>query len=136
MVQPLVKLEVALLPVRYSKTNAKDLGIQLSFANLLLSRGCNVLFADLSLRPEAKATISKYSSGSPRAVFQKTDVVQWPELERMFVVAEREFGKGVDLVVPGAGIYEPVRPRVSPTFTLSLAGMLFITRDEMIWKRG
>jgi 3-hydroxybutyrate dehydrogenase len=89
-------------------------GINLSFATLLLSRGCNVLFADLGLRPEAKDLIQKHSSKHAslgRAAFQKTDVVKWTELERLFPVAEKEFGgSGADIVVPGAGIYEPVSP--------------------------
>jgi len=39
-------------------------------------------------------------------VFVKTDVVQWPDLDNMFAVADKEFG-GADIVCPGAGIYEP-----------------------------
>ncbi|KAK5108129.1 hypothetical protein LTR62_008783 [Meristemomyces frigidus] len=92
-------------------------GINYCFAKLLLSRNCNVLIADLGLRPEAQKLVDDYASkedGKPRCAFVKTDVVQWPELERMFVVAEKEFG-GVDivsfvhllLVCPGAGIFEP-----------------------------
>jgi len=85
-------------------------GINLSFATLLLHRGCSVLIADLSLRPEAQALIARHASpaggGTPRAVFVQTDVTQWPQLERMFAVAMREFG-GVDIVCPGAGVYDP-----------------------------
>ncbi|KAK1070316.1 hypothetical protein LTR12_009397 [Friedmanniomyces endolithicus] len=83
-------------------------GINYSFAKLLLSRNCNVLIADLGLRPEAQKLVDEYSSptGKARAVFVKTNVVQWPELENMFVVAEKEFG-GADIVCPGAGIFEP-----------------------------
>ncbi|OJJ48403.1 hypothetical protein ASPZODRAFT_62637 [Penicilliopsis zonata CBS 506.65] len=81
-------------------------GINLSFAKLLLENGCNVLIADLGLRPEAQAVVDKYSSGLPRAIFQQTDVIEWPQLEKMFEVAEQEFGE-VDIVCPGAGIYEP-----------------------------
>jgi NAD(P)-dependent dehydrogenase (short-subunit alcohol dehydrogenase family) len=55
--------------------------------------------------------VVNYYSSQPsrpnRAVFQKTDVVDWEQLERMFEVAVREFGD-VDIVCPGAGIYEPV----------------------------
>ncbi|KAI9688216.1 MAG: hypothetical protein M1822_001722 [Bathelium mastoideum] len=84
-------------------------GINLSFAKLLLSHGCNVVFADLALRPEAQEVVDAHSSTTddkPRAVFVETDVVQWPQLQRMFDVADQEFG-GVDIVCPGAGIYEP-----------------------------
>ncbi|KAI5196460.1 NAD(P)-binding protein [Aureobasidium subglaciale] len=84
-------------------------GINLCFAALLLSRGCNVVFADLGLRPEAQAIADQYSqksTGQPRAIFQKTDVTDWTQLSRMFEVAKEEFG-GVDLVCPGAGVFEP-----------------------------
>lgn len=46
-------------------------------------------------------------TSSSRAVFQRTDVTDWIQLERMFEVAEKEFGE-IDIVCPGAGVYEPV----------------------------
>lgn len=89
----------------YFESSHKLLGINLAFSSLLLSRGCNVVFADLGLRPEAKAITDKYSgfSSGPRAIFQKTDVTDWTQLSKMFEVAEKEFG-GTDLVCPGAGM--------------------------------
>ena len=89
----------------------KTLGINLSFARALLTKHCNVLFADLALRPEAQELVSNHAnhSQSPaKAVFQKTDVRDWQHLERMFHVASKEFG-GAHIVCPGAGVYEPVR---------------------------
>lgn len=92
------------------------LGINLSFATLLVENGCNVLIADLALRPEAKVLVEKHSTGSARAIFQQTDVCDWAQLERMFEVAEKEFGE-IDIVCPGAGVYEPVctLPRLTMT---------------------
>ncbi|KAF4120418.1 Short-chain dehydrogenase [Geosmithia morbida] len=84
-------------------------GINLAFAELLLAHNCNVVFADLSLRPEARDVVSSFSSentNSPRAVFVETDVTSWPALENMFDVAYAEFGD-VHVVCPGAGVYEP-----------------------------
>ncbi|TGO36560.1 hypothetical protein BHYA_0121g00210 [Botrytis hyacinthi] len=83
-------------------------GINFCFAKLLLSKGCNVLIADLALRPEAEELISKYSDSSngPKAVFLKTDVTEWVQLEKMFEVATEQFG-GADIVCPGAGVFEP-----------------------------
>ncbi|KAK5123757.1 hypothetical protein LTR85_002393 [Meristemomyces frigidus] len=84
-------------------------GIGFSFAQLLLARGCNIVIADVSLRSEAQKFVDEHSvkeDGKPRAVFVKTDVVQWPDLDNMFEVAEKEFG-GADIVCPGAGVYEP-----------------------------
>lgn len=84
-------------------------GINLCFASALLSKRCNVLFADLALRPEARELVSNHAntSQSPaKALFQKTEVRDWQHLERMFHVANKEFGD-VDIVCPGAGVYEP-----------------------------
>jgi NAD(P)-dependent dehydrogenase (short-subunit alcohol dehydrogenase family) len=72
----------------------------LSFAKLLLSRGCNVVIADIALRPEAQTVIDEHSStdgSKARAVFVKTDGVNGDDLTNMFDVAEKEFG-GVDIV--------------------------------------
>lgn len=85
-------------------------GINLSFAALLLSRNCNVVLADLSLRPEAETLVAKHSNktdaSTPRAIFVATDVTSWSALSHMFDVALEAFGT-VDIVCPGAGIYEP-----------------------------
>jgi len=75
----------------------KDItGINYCFAKLLLEKNCNVVIADLALRPEAQRLIDEYTS-QPRAVFVKTNVVIWDELTNMFDVAEKEFG-GADIV--------------------------------------
>ncbi|KAH8726528.1 hypothetical protein GQ44DRAFT_771291 [Phaeosphaeriaceae sp. PMI808] len=84
-------------------------GINFSFASLLLSHGCSVLIADLSLRQEAQNLVEQYSirkPGKPMAIFLQTDVTSWPQLERMFTTATQEFGS-IDIVCPGAGIYDP-----------------------------
>ncbi|ETI23405.1 hypothetical protein G647_05207 [Cladophialophora carrionii CBS 160.54] len=81
-------------------------GINLEFARLLLQHGANVLFADLALRPEAQDLVAKYASTPNKAVFQKTDVTSWPDLEAMFSAAMQHFG-AVDIVCPGAGVFEP-----------------------------
>ncbi|KAF2027189.1 NAD(P)-binding protein [Setomelanomma holmii] len=84
-------------------------GINFSFAALLLQKGCSVLLADLSLRPEAQKLVETYSSKQktgPRAVFCKTDVTDWPQLSHMFETAIREFSH-IDILCPGAGIYDP-----------------------------
>lgn len=86
-------------------------GINLAFAQQLLHGGCNVVIADIALRPDAQKLVDAHSApksaGLGRAVFQQTDVTNWRDLERMFTTAEREFGE-VDIVCPGAGVYEPV----------------------------
>lgn len=80
-------------------------GINLEFARLLLENGANVVLADLALRPEAEELVKKYQQ-KPKAVFQKTDVSSWAELNAMFQAAIDNFG-AVDIVCPGAGVFEP-----------------------------
>lgn len=97
-----------LLPIASNLT--RGLGINLSFARVLLAKHCNVLFADLALRPEAQELVSNHANNSQspaKAVFQKTDVRDWQQLDRMFHVASKEF-EGADIVCPGAGVFEPV----------------------------
>jgi 3-hydroxybutyrate dehydrogenase len=49
--------------------------------------------------------IDQYQS-KPKAVFQKTDVTSWTDLDNMFNAAEEHFGS-IDIVCPGAGVFEP-----------------------------
>lgn len=83
-------------------------GIGFEFAKLLLERGANVLIADLCLRPESTALISDYEhgEGKSRAIFHKTDVTSWLDLDSMFATAIEHF-QVVDIVCPCAGIFEP-----------------------------
>lgn len=64
------------------------------------------MFADLGLRPEAEELVQKYQSKGNKAVFQKTDVTSWADLNDMFAAAEKHFGS-IDIVCPGAGVFEP-----------------------------
>ncbi|KAH7024377.1 putative short chain dehydrogenase/ reductase [Microdochium trichocladiopsis] len=87
-------------------------GINLAFAQLLLENNCNVLFADLTMRQEAQVLVNKYSQADPtssaaRAAFHRTDVTDWSQLEAMFLAAESAFNTPIDIVCPGAGVYEP-----------------------------
>lgn len=81
-------------------------GICLAFAQQLLQKGCNIVIADLALQPDAEDNVNKYSSGKPRAVFIKTDVTDWTQLQSVFDKTIDEFGS-FDIVCPGAGIFEP-----------------------------
>lgn len=81
-------------------------GICYAFAKLLLQNECNVVIVDLTLRTEAKELLETYTS-TPRAIFQQTNVTDWSQLRRAFAAAEEDFG-GIDIVCPGAGVYEPV----------------------------
>ncbi|OAA48582.1 HCO3, HCO3-transporter family [Metarhizium rileyi] len=89
-------------------------GICLCFAKLLINKGCSVVIADIELRPEATQLLEEYRQDDPRvadgsrpfASFHKTDVTSWPQLSSLWETALEIHGK-VDIVVPGAGIFEP-----------------------------
>lgn len=84
-------------------------GICLCFAKDLLAGGCHVVIADLALTAQAENLIAAPSTaGSGRAVFMQTDVTNWKQLRAAFDKALAEFGR-LDIVCPGAGIFEPVR---------------------------
>lgn len=83
-------------------------GINYIFTRLIVEAGCNVLIADRVLRPEVQEwMISVSKDGAGRVDFLQTDVTDWSQLARTFDVCEERFGRVADLVVPGAGVYEP-----------------------------
>lgn len=98
------------------------LGINYHFARALLANRCNVVLADLALRPEAEELVANHQSPSrapARATFQKTDVRRWEHLELMFRTASKEYG-GADVVCPGAGVFEPVCWRTHSSHCISM----------------
>ena len=89
-----------------------------------------MIIADLALRPEAEELLKRYTS-QPRAVFQKTDVTDWRQLESIFAIAAKEFDT-IDIVCPGAGIYDV---RIAKNLHLGqfLANLCFVASvDELL----
>jgi 3-hydroxybutyrate dehydrogenase len=88
-------------------------GINLAISQLLVDYGCNVLIADLRLHTTAQEwmqTISqKQQARIGRLEFVQTDVTSWPQLEHTFEVCTQVFNTPCpDIIIPGAGIYEPL----------------------------
>lgn len=81
-------------------------GIGLELTRQLLAGGCNVVIADLQLREEAKELTEKQHADGAGISFVKTDVTKWDQLQNSFDHAIKEF-KHLDIVIPGAGIFEP-----------------------------
>lgn len=85
-------------------------GINLAFCKLLHRAGCSVIIADLALHSQAQQWIASIKSErppGPQIRHVQTDVTKWNQLENIFHVAKEEFGVLPDIVVPGAGVYEP-----------------------------
>lgn len=82
---------------------------------LLIGKGCSVVIADIKLLPEAEALLAEYpleggvsrQNSKPSVLFHKTDVTSWPQLTSLWAKTIQVHGK-VDIVVPGAGIFEPL----------------------------
>ncbi|CRL31265.1 Short-chain dehydrogenase/reductase SDR [Penicillium camemberti] len=86
-------------------------GIGHATTELLLKAGCSVMLADLNLRPEAESTLNAYAHstsqpGAPSALFQKTDVTNWAQIQSLWDKTLEVFGR-VDIVASVAGVYEP-----------------------------
>ncbi|KAI1775034.1 NAD(P)-binding protein [Hypoxylon cercidicola] len=96
---------------KYAVATGGGSGITLAFVKLLLSKGCSVIVGDLQLQPAAEQLAAEYphpsiDSSKPSFVFHKTDVRSWPQLSQLWKKALSTFPR-VDLVVPGAGVFEP-----------------------------
>ncbi|KAL4865574.1 hypothetical protein BDV12DRAFT_199983 [Aspergillus spectabilis] len=78
----------------------------LTFAgkHLLIVKCCNVLIADLSVRPEAHNLLPTYTS-APRALFHKTGVSSQSDSTSLFTRCITEINSS-DLVFPGVGVCE------------------------------
>lgn len=63
------------------------------------------MIGDLQLNQDAQKLVD--GSGS-NAVFKKTDVTNWKELNDLVSLAKEKFGKTPDVYIAGAGIFEPV----------------------------
>ncbi|KAK1978902.1 short chain dehydrogenase [Colletotrichum cereale] len=95
---------------KYAVITGAGSGINLAFAKMLLERGCSVMIGDLTLRPGASSLLTQYPHPQqldrPSALFQPTNVASWPQLTQLWARALTSFPQ-VDIVVPGAGIFEP-----------------------------
>lgn len=80
-------------------------GICLALTKALLDAGGNVLIADLTLTGQAKDLFA--TTGGAKLAFAQTDVTSWAQLQSAFEQAITKFGQ-LDIVVPGAGVFEPV----------------------------
>ena len=77
-------------------------GIGFEFVKLLVGAGVNVLVADIQLSSECEAFLRSHEN---QAIYLKTDVTSWADLDKMMTTAHEVLG-GVDLVVPNAGVFE------------------------------
>lgn len=86
------------------------------------------MIADVQLRPEARALLATYSSAAnpgPSIDFHETDMSDWSQISALWYETLKRFGR-IDIVVNGAGIYEPP----SSTFW-NLPGISSLAKDSV-----
>ncbi|KAK7402832.1 hypothetical protein QQX98_011424 [Neonectria punicea] len=94
---------------KYAIVTGAGSGICLAFAQQLLGGGCSVMIADLKLTPDAEALIARYASQdatAPSVDFHQTDISDWAQISTLWEKTLETFGR-IDIVVNGAGVYEP-----------------------------
>lgn len=71
-------------------------------------KGFSIVIGDIALHSSAKEWLKEIGrNSSPKVLFQKTDVTDWEQIEVLFDICEKKLGRAPDVVVPGAGVYEP-----------------------------
>ncbi|KAL6917923.1 hypothetical protein FSHL1_009352 [Fusarium sambucinum] len=95
---------------KYAFVTGGGSGINLCFVRVLLENRCSVLIADIKLRSEAQKLMEQHpftgDNGKAGVLFQETDVASWPQLTTAWGTTLEKF-PSVDIVVAGAGIFEP-----------------------------
>ncbi|KAI3318458.1 NAD(P)-binding protein [Xylariaceae sp. AK1471] len=99
---------------KYAVITGGGSGLCLELVKLLLAKGCSVLIGDLALTAKAEELAKAYphppaegnGNGNASLVFHKIDVTSWAQLSALWSRALSLFPR-VDIVVPGAGIYDP-----------------------------
>ncbi|QKX63424.1 uncharacterized protein TRUGW13939_10594 [Talaromyces rugulosus] len=82
-------------------------GINLEYARRIHAQGCHVIIGDVRLVEESKSWLQSVKDEPTKALYQKTDVINWDDLKALINRAHQEFGKSPDLYVAGAGVFEP-----------------------------
>lgn len=83
-------------------------GIGLAFSRLLQGLGWRVVIADLKLTEQAQNFLRESNKNKKTIVYVESDVRKQDHLKRLFTTSKSEFGDVPDVVVPGAGVLEPV----------------------------
>jgi NAD(P)-dependent dehydrogenase (short-subunit alcohol dehydrogenase family) len=78
-------------------------GIGIELAKFVHAKDAKVLIADLRLTPKAESLVD-----GKTAIYLKTDVAKWSELENIVTVSKDVFGDVPDVYVAGAAVFEPV----------------------------
>jgi len=108
-------------------------GLGRAISERLANEGCIVVIADVNEQGAKEAAAAVSEATGARVVGAKVDVTREADVERLFVDAEREFGR-VDIVVSNAGILiaEPIADadaeKWRAVMTVNLFGYFLVTK--------
>jgi sorbitol-6-phosphate 2-dehydrogenase len=108
-------------------------GLGRAISECLANEGCIVVIADVNEQGAKEAAAAVSEATGARVVGAKVDVTREADVERLFVDAEREFGR-VDVVVSNAGILiaEPIAAadaeKWRAVMTVNLFGYFLVTK--------
>jgi sorbitol-6-phosphate 2-dehydrogenase len=108
-------------------------GLGRAISERLANEGCVVVIADVNEQGAKEAAAAVSEATGARVVGAKVDVTREADVERLFVDAEREFGR-VDVVVSNAGILvaEPIADadaeKWRAVMTVNLFGYFLVTK--------
>ncbi len=111
-------------------------GIGAGIAKQFAAEGAAVVVNYASSKQDADRVVDQISKGGGKAVAIQGNVAKKADVERLFVEAEKAFGK-IDIVVNNAGVYEFVpleevtEQQFHKMFDTNVLGMLLATQEAL-----
>jgi 3-oxoacyl-[acyl-carrier protein] reductase len=111
-------------------------GIGAGIAKEFAEAGASIVVNYVSAKQDADRVVDEISKGGGKAVAIQGNVAKKTEVERLFVEAEKAFGK-IDIVVNNAGVYEFVpleevtEQQFHRMFDTNVLGMLLATQEAL-----
>src|SRR6266481_7034259 len=111
-------------------------GIGAGIAKEFATEGASVIVNYVSAKQDADRVVDEISKRDGKAVAVQGSVAKKADVERLFVEAEKAFGK-IDIVVNNAGVYEFVpleevtEQQFHRMFDTNVLGMLLSTQEAL-----
>src|SRR5881392_555669 len=111
-------------------------GIGAAIAKQFAAEGADVVVNYASAKKDADRMVDEISKRGGKAIAIQGNVAKKLEVERLFVEAEKAFGK-IDILVNNAGVYEFVpleevtEQQFHRMFDVNVLGMLLITQQAL-----
>jgi 3-oxoacyl-[acyl-carrier protein] reductase len=111
-------------------------GIGAGIAKELAEHGAAIVVNYASAKSDADKVVDQISKGGGKAIAVQASVAKKADVEKLFSVAEKAFGK-IDILVNNAGVYEftpfdeITEPQFHRMFDTNVLGMLLVTQEAL-----